>query len=167
MAREITIIDNFTAIQITYAQDYPSAASATSNIAKSNIVAVEMVDTDTVALVQYEERPNILLNYAEVIVPVVASGAELYTALITMWLNVPGATIYTQTDTFVDADLVANVLTVTHLYATETVFLVLYNPSGGVETGYLPVVVDDATVTVDFGGSIGVGTWTYLLVAVA
>lgn len=170
MAREITITDNLSSIQLTYAQDYPSSMTATTNILKSNIVAVDILSDTDVVLIQYDERPIIHLDWNDVVSPVVVSGADLYAQLLAIWLNMPGAGVFTQTDVFTNADLVDGIATwiytVTHPFATTNVYLVIQNPSGGIENGFPVTVVDNANVEVDFGGAIGAGNWTYTLIAI-
>lgn len=172
MARQISITDNLSTIQITYVQTATAGGgSGTDNHIKTQIENITMIDTDTVCIIfasQYR-KPFIKLNWNEVTVPVVVSGADLYAQLLAMWLNMPAANIFTQTDTFVNADLVANILTITHPFATTNLFLTIQNPAGDIITAFPaninPVAPYD--VTVDFGGAIGAGSWSYTLIAIA
>ena len=168
MARTITITDNLNSLQITRTDTDPSPLSATTNIAKANIVAIDLITTDIVALIEYEERPTIFLDWNFVTVPSVVSGADLYAQIVAMWLNAPASNIFTQTGTFVNADLVAFVLTITHTFNTNNLFLTLKDPLGDVMTAF-PANVNPVApydVTVDFGGALGAGTYDYTLIAI-
>ncbi len=173
MAREISITDNLSTIQITYVQDYPvPGASATDNMLKSQISNITMIDTDTVCIIfadQYR-KPFIRLNWNEVVLPTpIVSGADLYAQLMAIWLNMPAVNIFTQTGLFTNLTLVDHiatwVLTITHPFATTNVFLVIQDNTGAIINTFPATVVDNATVTVDFGGAI-VGNWNYTLIAI-
>jgi len=175
MARQISITDNLSTIQITYVQTGTAGAgSGTDNHLKTQIENITMIDADTVCIIfasQYK-KPYIRLNWNEVTVPTVVSGADLYAQLLSMWLNMPAANIFTQTDTFTNADLVDGivtfVLTITHPFNTPNLFLTIQNPAGDIITAFPaninPVAPYD--VTVDFGGAIGAGSWSYTLIAI-
>lgn len=171
MARQITITDNLSTIQITYVQTGTAGAgSGTENILKSQIANITMIDTDTVCIIfasQYR-KPFIKLNWNEVTAPVVVSGSDLYAQLLVILLNVPSSGVFALSSTFTNADLVAGVLSRTHPYATNNIVVSIYDPTGISVFPTLTVVTpitSPASFTLDFGGAIGAGTYTYVLVA--
>lgn len=61
---------------------------------------------------------------------------------------------------FDNSDLSGNVLTINHAKSTLLVELKIYNPAGIRQ--YIPyTVIDTDNISVDFGGVIDAGTWTY------
>lgn len=78
--------------------------------------------------------------------------------------GVAGNILSSASNTFTNADLVAGVLTVTHNLNTENISSVtVLNPTGGGETGLSWSVIDANTIEIDFGGSIGAGTYTWVV----
>lgn len=74
-----------------------------------------------------------------------------------------GATIAsTKTDTFVDGDLVAGILTIIH-NMNRMVDVTIKDGSGVYEGAMAVAEVSLNEVTVDFGGSIGVGIFTWIV----
>ena len=172
MAKSIAITDNLSSIQFVITDTVVVPPIATSNILKSDIKSVELFTSTQHSIMQdmvvmeLGSHRYMELDWNLVTVPTVTSAADLYTQLLAMWLNVPAQNIFTQTATFTNASLVANVLTITHAFATTNVFITIKDPSGAIVGGLSPVVVDNAHITIDFGGAIGAGSWTYILIAI-
>ena len=170
MARTITITDNVNTIQLVRTDSQPTSLSTTTDIAKYDIANMNLVGDWVIINLYAPNSPKwIKLDYSDVTSPSYVSGAALYAGLLAMWQNTPYAGSYATSGTFTDADLVDGittfVLTITHAFATTDVTLTLQDPSGNLVTIYPAVVVDNATITVDFGASIGAGTWSYILIA--
>lgn len=70
--------------------------------------------------------------------------------------------------TFTNADLVANVLTVTHNLGTQFTTQVIIRPDN-TEESTIPIkkITDTNTVTFNFGGSIDSGTWSIAVIKIA
>lgn len=64
--------------------------------------------------------------------------------------------------TFTNSDLSSGVLTIDHSLKTSNVVVVVRDPDG-TDDIVNSTVVDTDTVTVDFGGSIASGTWTWFV----
>lgn len=104
-------------------------------------------------------RSDVKIDYSEVVSPVTASISALAELLATYSIDPQSAS-----GNFTDADLTAGVLTIVHNLGTTHVALVVRDPAG-LETLQPNTVVDNNTITVDFGGSIGAGTFTYFVLS--
>jgi len=166
MARTVTITDGGASISIAITNTLPTTKTGYTNINKADINNISLILPDQVAIIPSSDcRTTWIIDWNDVDSPTVTSGLELMLALEAMLNNQAEAGgITAESGTFEDSDLVANVLTITHSLGTEDVTVTLRNPSGGLETAYPATVVDDATITIDFGGSIGAGTWGYLII---
>lgn len=168
MARTISITDNVSTIQLVRTDSQPSSLSATANILKSSIENICIVSSTDIALVKYDDRPNEYINWTEVSSPAVVSLSDLYSQVLAMWLNVPSSGVFALSSTFTNADLVAGVLSRTHPYATNNIVITVFDPTGLVivptVTAVTPIT-SPASFTLDFGGAIGAGTYSYTLVA--
>lgn len=166
MARHISIVDNQSTIQMTVAQDYPSpGGSSIDNINKSQIIDMTILDAYQMVIVtNNHHRPFIYIDYRDVDVPTVVSVATLYAALMSYWLNVPTAGVFATSGTFVNADLVGGVYTGANPYNTTTINVTTLDTTGKTVS---PTVTATSTsaFALDFGGAIGAGTYTFLLVA--
>jgi hypothetical protein len=164
MARTVTITDGGASISIAITNTLPTTKTGYTNINKADINNISLILPDQVAIIPSSDcRTTWILDWNDVDSPVVTSGLELMLALEAMLNNQAGG-IKAEPGTFEDSDLVANVLTIIHSLGTEDVTVTLRNSSGGLETAFPATVVDDATITIDFGGSIGAGTWGYLII---
>jgi len=67
-----------------------------------------------------------------------------------------------QNGTFTNDDLTAGVLTITHNLGSTSIAVVIRDPDGQ-ETIPTNTVVDSDSLTVDFGGAIGAGTYTWFV----
>jgi len=100
-------------------------------------------------------RSDIPIKFVDVTSPVAATIGELAELL-----SVYSTELDSASGTFTNADLVAGVLTISHALGSVNVAIVIRDPAG--TESYQPnTVVDNDTVTVDFGGSIGAGTYTW------
>lgn len=104
---------------------------------------------------QNQGSVGILIPFSDVTSPVAASGSAL-AELLQAYNN------QSKDGTFTNADLSAGVLTIVHNLGTTSVAVVIRDPDG-LETIQSNTVVDANTVTIDFGGAIGAGTYTYFV----
>lgn len=104
---------------------------------------------------QNATRVGIKIPFDDITSPVAASEEDL-AELLQAYNN------QSKEGTFTNADLSAGVLTITHSLGTTSVAVVIRDPAG-LETVQPNTVVDSNTVTVDFGGAIGAGTYTYFV----
>jgi len=79
--------------------------------------------------------------------------------------NTPTGVVQTDSDTFTDGDLAAGILAITHSLNTETIISVTIIDPDGLSEIMSFTVIDADNVTVDFGGSIGIGTFTWIVTA--
>lgn len=100
-------------------------------------------------------RNDIKLPFSEVVSPVCSTIEDLADLLATYSTSVQSAS-----GTFTDADLVAGVLTITHNLGSTNIAVVIRDPSG-MESYQPNTIVDNNSLTVDFGGTIGAGTFTW------
>lgn len=164
MSRAITITDGGASISIAVTNTLPTTNTGYTHLNKVDINNITLILPDTVCIVPSNTKNHTWkIDWNEVDSPTVTSGLELLLALEAMLNNQAGG-LTAEPGIFTDADLVANVLTITHTLNTEDVTVSLRRPDGGLETSFPAVVVDDATITIDFGGSIGAGTWGYLII---
>ena len=167
--RQISLTDNDWLIDMTVTNTLPTTQTASSSIVKHNITAIDMYSDEVSITENNPHRPITRLKYTDVATPVVASASDLYIALVAMQNNIPSSGIFSTWGSFTDADLVDGIttwtLTINHLFATENVTVSLRNASNGLETSFPATVVDNATVTVEFGATIGAGTWHWILTA--
>lgn len=138
-------------------------------IKKKNIVnIIEDVQTDTLSVDVAGNKgitPEIRIAFTHVTDPVTADLAALY-ALVQSYASAGEAAM--ANGTFTNATLVDGVttfvLTINHGLNSNNVMIVVRDPAGISEL-VSDTVVDANNVTVDFGGAIGAGTWTWFAVA--
>jgi len=100
-------------------------------------------------------RSDIEIQYSKVTSPTSANISDL-ADLLAAYNN------QSASGTFTNADLTAGVLTITHNLGTTDVAVVIRDPDG-LEALTANTIVDGDSLTVDFGGAIGAGTWTWFV----
>jgi hypothetical protein len=163
----ITITDNDLYLSITN----PYAVNGDISIAKASIVQIDKVkqpkpaglngvgESYKIAIFVTNRTQPYLIPYDEIVDP---SSANIDAFIL--WLRGIAYSDPKTTGTFVDGDLVGFVLTISLSPSTARPAVVtIKDPDGKSE---LVSFVDngDGTVDVDFGASIGAGTFTYIVI---
>lgn len=105
-------------------------------------------------------KTDIFIDWNQVTSPVTADPETLRDLLATY--SAEGSSgAGTANGTFTNADLTAGVLTIAHNLNSTSIGIVIRDPVG-LETSQPNTVVDANNVTVDFGGAIGAGTYTWV-----
>jgi hypothetical protein len=105
----------------------------------------------------YTENGPFVIRYDYVLLPVTADAATLL-ALLDTWIHGP-----TYWGTFTNATLAANILTINHGGNAHIASLTIKDPVGVVNIVSW-TEVDLNTATVDFGGAIPAGNWTWTII---
>jgi hypothetical protein len=158
----IVLIDNSGYIRITDTNN----ASLQLDLFKSTITNVDPKSyggTDDYKIIIRQHgslgKDDVALIFRKITTPLTASPNDL-ADIISAWIDTTDAK--TTSGTFVNGDLVAGVLTIAHGKGAEAFLCHIEDPSG--ESELLTFTnVDADTVTVDFGGAIAAGTWSYYL----
>jgi len=165
----IEIVNTTTDIEVNFYNGTPTLVRSYS-IKKRNIAAITQdVATNTLTILTNAGEKvvgggNVRIDYASVTSPVTADLDELFDLMQTYAAAGEAAM---SNDTFDNSDLVDGVttfvLTINHGLNTENVMVVVRNPSGLSEL-VSSTVVDANSVTVDFGGAIVAGDWTWFVI---
>ena len=158
MTRTVQIIDDNETITFLWGVD-----EVQQDVLKRNIIDLTTISglSDPAVILKDNNGDSEVIHLSWVTVPVVANIGALDSFLQNI-LNT-NSTTPLATDTFTNADLVAGVLTINHGLGTLYPALFITDPSGGYVGGVTITVVDANSVTVDFGGAIGAGTWTWFI----
>jgi hypothetical protein len=156
MTRTVQIINYNDTIQLLW-----GTAAIPQDIMKVNIVDIAEVAglADPMVTLKDNTGAEEKIRLSWVTVPVVGTIAALYNFLQTI-LNTTSSTP-AATGTFVNGDLVVGVLSINHGLNTLYPALYITDPAGAYVGGVTITVVDADNITVDFGGAIGAGTWTW------
>lgn len=174
MAKTITITDNIGSFQLVKTDTNPSPITTTSNISKGDIMEITLLVSSNITimpnlvqLMLYGDRQE-SIDWNLVTSPVVVNASDLYSQLMVMYLNTGSGNVFALSSTFTNANLVGGILSRTHPYGTNNITITVLNPSGVIVTPIVTAVTpltSPASFTLDFGGAIGAGTYTYVLVA--
>lgn len=156
MNRTVKIYDSAAGIELQW-----GTASIPQLINKMNVIEITQDDSLSMCGIRTTMNDVTKIFVDDVTVPTVANVDALY-AVLSLYLGSTTVAVKTS-DTFTNADLVAGVLTITHNLGTESIAVYIMDPSG-VYSWIDFTVVDTNSCTVDFGGAIGAGNWTWIVI---
>jgi len=158
----LTITNNTSDILFEWSNgmsDLVSKTHITNCILRNSSAKKDMLIVNTSREATRFNRSEISFEYDEVTSPVTTSAAQLRN-LIMSYVS----TISTQSasDTFVNGDLAAGVLTITHNLGTTNV-LIAVKDNNGIVTTYTATVVDANSCTINLAAVAPItGTWTWM-----
>ena len=158
----MTITNNNSDILVTYDDGH------TRNVLKNQVTDIIVKRDGTTIIMNLSAGTNrhansfIPIPYSKVTSPVTTSVNQLRDLLVAYAASNTAALA---SGTFVNGDLVAGVLTITHGKNITNLMSVITDPNG-VSQLMVHTVVDANTITVDFGGAIAAGTWSWFIIGV-